>query len=103
MNTDGQRHVVGPLDLAQMLFGDPGEEHEAASLAALGKLWSRVPTGRGTTLEVRVGWLAGVRYFQLLERTNDDLAKCTTILVDADALPEIAACMTELVRYEGRR
>ncbi len=104
MNTDSVRHPDAPLTLADRIFGtDPLDDFEHASAAVLGKLWSRLPTGRGTVLEVRVGWLAGVQYLQFVEAAPDS-NKCTaSILINAAALNELAACMTDLAHYEGGR
>ena len=43
----------------------------ARSPATLGKVWGRVNTGRGSTLEVRIGWVAGVQYLQFVEAGSD--------------------------------
>lgn len=104
LNTDARRHLDAPLDLVTALFGpDLGGEPEPAT-AAVGKVWGSRSTGRGTVLEVRIGWLAGQRYMQFLERTTDDTNKhLGSILIDVTALPDLAACLADLARYEGGR
>jgi hypothetical protein len=88
------------LALAETLFGpDPGERSPAC--AALGKVWERVGTGRGTTLEVRIGWVAGVQYLQFVEAGAEAGEKTASILVRASAVGQIAEALSHLARYEG--
>ena len=101
MNTDRSRRRDARLALADALFGPDRAESPKATGAALGKLWGRVGTGRGTTFEVRIGWIAGVQYLQFVETGVDDTDKMASILVRADALGRLADTITTLARYEG--
>lgn len=100
MISHSRRHLDAPLALADALFGpDPGDQQQA-STAAVGKLWSRLATGRSTVLEVRIGWVAGVQYLQFVE-VEPDTDKCTaSILVQAGAIPTLAEQLATLTRYE---
>ena len=89
------------LALAEALFGpDPGAG-QSCSHGALGKVWGRVGTGRGTTLEVRIGWVAGVQYLQFVEAGPNATERMASILVRASAVGEIAGALADLARYEG--
>lgn len=46
------------LALAEGIFGPESDQDNDPSAAPLGKAWARLATGRGTVLEVRIGWIA---------------------------------------------
>jgi hypothetical protein len=86
------------LSLADAVFGPEPEEHEHH---LLGKLWARFSTGRGSELHVRVGWLAGAEFVQILDYVPTTGNYETSVMVERRALDHLLDALAGLYRHSS--
>lgn len=75
------------LALAAAVFGE--ELAGESDHRLVGKLWARVGTGRGSELHVRVGWLAGTEFVQLLDFVPSTGVYTTSVMLERRLLDHL--------------
>ena len=86
--------------LAAPTPSDPAAEGEPT---LIGKLWARFCKERDLELHVRVGWLFGTEYVQMLDYVPSTGRYESAVLVEAHLLGRLLESLHDLHRYSSPR